>query len=90
MSRESLAKSYSPEEVEKKWYLFWEEKNYFHADNTAKGPRFSIVIPPPNVTGSLHMGHALQHTLHDILIRWKRMSGYNTLWLLDLRFAPTL
>ena len=81
MSRESLAKSYSPEEVEKKWYLFWEEKNYFHADNTAKGPRFSIVIPPPNVTGSLHMGHALQHTLHDILIRWKRMSGYNTLWL---------
>ena len=81
MSCESLAKSYSPKEVEEKWYHFWEEKKYFLADNTAKDPRFSIVIPPPNVTGSLHMGHALQHTLHDILVRWKRMSGYNTLWL---------
>ncbi|MBN2317787.1 MAG: valine--tRNA ligase [Acidobacteria bacterium] len=81
MSCEPLAKSYSPKEVEKRWYLFWEEKNYFFADNTAGNPRFSIVIPPPNVTGSLHMGHALQHTLHDILVRWKRMRGYNTLWL---------
>ena len=81
MSCEPLAKSYNPKEVEKKWYSFWEEKNYFFADNTSKSPRFSIVIPPPNVTGSLHMGHALQHTLHDILVRWKRMCGYNTLWL---------
>jgi len=81
MSSEPLAKSYSPEEFEKKWYLFWEEKNYFLADNSTEKECFSIVIPPPNVTGSLHMGHALQHTLHDILVRWKRMSGFNTLWL---------
>ena len=81
MSMETFAKSYNPKDVEKKWYSYWEEKNYFYADNTSKGSRFSIVIPPPNVTGSLHMGHALQHTLHDILVRWKRMSGYNTLWL---------
>jgi valyl-tRNA synthetase len=81
MSRELLAKSYEPSEVEQRWYAFWEKEGYFTADNSSKKPRFSIVIPPPNVTGSLHMGHALQHTLHDILVRWKRMSGFNTLWL---------
>jgi len=81
MSREPLAKSYSPSQFEQQWYAFWEEKRFFQADNTSTKPRFSIVIPPPNVTGSLHMGHALQHTLHDILVRWKRMSGFNTLWL---------
>jgi valyl-tRNA synthetase len=81
MFREPLAKSYSPIEFEQKWYAFWEGKGLFKADNTSTGPRFSIAIPPPNVTGSLHMGHALQHTLHDILVRWKRMSGFNTLWL---------
>ncbi len=81
MSREALAKSYNPTQFEQKWYAFWEEKGVFQADNTSKKPRFAIVIPPPNVTGSLHMGHALQHTLHDILVRWKRMSGFNTLWL---------
>jgi valyl-tRNA synthetase len=81
MPRETLAKSYEPAKVEQKWYAFWETKGLFKADNTSTRPRFSIVIPPPNVTGSLHMGHALQHTLHDILIRWKRMSGFNTLWL---------
>jgi valyl-tRNA synthetase len=81
MTREPLAKSYAPIEFEQKWYHFWENQGYFHADNASKKPRFSIVIPPPNVTGSLHMGHALQHTLHDILVRWKRMSGFNTLWL---------
>jgi valyl-tRNA synthetase len=81
MSRELLAKSYEPTEFEQKWYAFWEQNNLFYADNTSTKPRFSIVIPPPNVTGSLHMGHALQHTLHDILVRWKRMSGFNTLWL---------
>ncbi len=80
MSRE-LSKSYDPALVEQKWYSFWEQRGYFTADNTSPKPRFSIVIPPPNVTGSLHMGHALQHTLHDILVRWKRMAGYNTLWL---------
>jgi valyl-tRNA synthetase len=81
MSREPLAKSYEPTQVEQKWYKFWEDQGLFEADNTSAKPRFSIVIPPPNVTGSLHMGHALQHTLHDILVRWKRMSGFNTLWL---------
>ncbi|MDM7997602.1 MAG: valine--tRNA ligase [Acidobacteriota bacterium] len=81
MSRESLAKSYEPKEFENKWYAFWEKEGFFQADAASKRPRFCIVIPPPNVTGSLHMGHALQHTLHDILVRWKRMSGYNTLWL---------
>jgi valyl-tRNA synthetase len=81
MSRELPAKSYEPTEVEQHWYNFWEQKGYFKAENSSAKPRFSIVIPPPNVTGSLHMGHALQHTLHDILVRWKRMSGFNTLWL---------
>jgi valyl-tRNA synthetase len=81
MSRELLAKSYEPKDVEQKWYTFWENEGFFKADAESKKPRFSIVIPPPNVTGSLHMGHALQHTLHDILVRWKRMSGFNTLWL---------
>jgi valyl-tRNA synthetase len=81
MSRELLEKSYNPTEVEGKWYSFWQERGFFKADNASVKPRFSIVIPPPNVTGSLHMGHALQHTLHDILVRWKRMSGFNTLWL---------
>lgn len=81
MSRELLAKSYEPTEVEQKWYAFWENHNLFKADSPSTKPNYCIVIPPPNVTGSLHMGHALQHTLHDILIRWKRMSGINTLWL---------
>ena len=81
MSRELLEKSYNPTEVEGKWYPFWQNSGFFKADNASIKPRFSIVIPPPNVTGSLHMGHALQHTLHDILVRWKRMSGFNTLWL---------
>jgi len=81
MSREPLSKSYEPEEFEQKWYAFWEKSGFLQADNTSTAPRFCIVIPPPNVTGSLHMGHALQHTLHDILVRWKRMSGFNTLWL---------
>ncbi len=81
MPSELIAKSYSPEEFEEKWYDFWEKKGYFLADSNKEHPRFSVVIPPPNVTGSLHMGHALQHTLHDILVRWKRMLGNNTLWL---------
>jgi valyl-tRNA synthetase len=81
MSRELPAKSYEPTEVEQKWYAFWENHNLFKADSPSTKPSYCIVIPPPNVTGSLHMGHALQHTLHDILIRWKRMIGMNTLWL---------
>ncbi|NWG14228.1 MAG: valine--tRNA ligase [Acidobacteria bacterium] len=76
-----LERVYQPKEVEQRWYRFWERKGFFTADARSNKPRFCIVIPPPNVTGSLHMGHALQHTLHDILVRWKRMSGFNTLWL---------
>ncbi len=74
---------YNPKVVEEKWYKFWLEKDYFKAKNqfNNKENNYSIVIPPPNVTGSLHIGHALNNTLQDILIRWKRMEGYNTLWL---------
>ncbi|MBI2609537.1 MAG: valine--tRNA ligase [Deltaproteobacteria bacterium] len=71
---------YNPQEIEPKWYKFWEEKNLFKAESTSKKPSFTIVIPPPNVTGSLHLGHAL-YVIQDALIRWKRMSGFNTLWL---------
>ena len=81
MVREQLDKSYQPKEFEQRWYSFWEDRGFFKADAASEKPVFSIVIPPPNVTGSLHMGHALQHTLHDILVRWKRMNGFNTLWL---------
>ncbi|MBI5406872.1 MAG: valine--tRNA ligase, partial [Nitrospirae bacterium] len=76
-----FSKVYNPKEAEGKWYQFWEEKGYFHADSRSGSSLFSIVIPPPNITGSLHMGHALNTTLQDILTRWKRMSGHNTLWL---------
>lgn len=73
---------YNPKIVEEKWYKFWLEKDYFKAKNNFdKKNNYSIVIPPPNVTGSLHIGHALNNTLQDILIRWKKMEGYNTLWL---------
>jgi len=75
-----LDKVYNPKEVEKKWYDFWVNRRLFRADETNDAPPYSIVIPPPNVTGSLHMGHALNNTLQDILIRVRRMQGYNTLW----------
>ena len=75
-----LDKQYEPGEVEKRWGRFWEEKNFFHADETRESPAFSIVIPPPNITGRLHIGHAFNNTLQDILTRWKRMQGCNTLW----------
>jgi len=80
MPPRELSKAYDPKAVEQKWYGFWLDKNYFHADPNAGGKAFSIVIPPPNVTGSLHIGHALNSTLQDVLIRWMRMSGRNTLW----------
>ena len=77
-----LPKVYNPKDVEEKWNSFWIEKRLFHADeNDDTRPTYSIVIPPPNVTGSLHMGHALNATLQDILCRWKRMEGYNVLWM---------
>ncbi|HWR73652.1 MAG TPA: valine--tRNA ligase, partial [Nitrospirota bacterium] len=80
MPVKELSKSYEPHAVEKTWYDFWIAKNYFHADVDSGGAPFSIVIPPPNVTGSLHVGHALNSTLQDILVRWMRMSGRNSLW----------
>jgi valyl-tRNA synthetase len=80
MPPRELPKAYDPKAVEQKWYGFWLDNNYFHADPNAGGKAFSIVIPPPNVTGSLHIGHALNSTLQDVLIRWMRMSGRNTLW----------
>ncbi len=75
-----LDKHYEPLEVEKRWGEVWREKNYFHADETLDRPPFSIVIPPPNITGRLHIGHAFNNTLQDVLTRWKRMQGYNALW----------
>ncbi len=77
---EELAKAYEAKTVDGKWYSFWEEEGFFRADPKSKKPPYCIVIPPPNVTGSLHMGHALVNTLQDALIRWKRMSGYETIW----------
>lgn len=67
--------------MEEKWYKFWEEKGYFHAEVEKDQKPFSIVMPPPNVTGALHLGHAIDNTLQDILVRWRRMQGYNVLWL---------
>ncbi len=81
-NRTELAKGYRHEDVEARWYRLWVERGYFHGDEKDHArPAFSIVLPPPNVTGSLHLGHALTATLQDVLIRWKKMSGYNTLWL---------
>ena len=78
--RKELEKNYSPRDFEDRIYSEWVEKNYFAPDPDPKKPAYSIVIPPPNVTGQLHMGHALDETLQDILIRTKRMQGYSTLW----------
>ncbi len=76
-----LAKAYDPEPVEDKWLSHWEKNRVFTPKTTGTEKNFSMVLPPPNVTGSLHMGHALCFTLPDIIVRWKRMQGYNTLWL---------
>lgn len=76
----NLASVYDPERVEGKWYDYWKQHNYFEPSGDYSQPHFSIVMPPPNVTGQLHLGHALDNTLQDILIRWRRMQGYNTLW----------
>ena len=77
----NLPKTYNPKTVEKRWYDYWLEKGYFApAEDLTREP-FSIVMPPPNVTGSLHLGHALDNTLQDILTRWRRMQGYSVLWL---------
>ena len=81
MEENNIPKVYDPKSFEKKWYGFWEENKLFHAVVEEEKEPYSIVIPPPNVTGQLHMGHALDNTLQDILIRWRRMQGYNTLWM---------
>lgn len=80
MSKE-LAKQYNPAEVEDRTYKFWCDNKYFHAEVDPSKKPYTIVIPPPNITGQLHMGHALDNTLQDILIRWRRMQGYEALWL---------
>lgn len=79
--KKELAKSYQPKDFEDRIYQQWTEKGCFKAEVDSKKEPYTIVIPPPNITGQLHMGHALDETLQDILIRWKRMSGYSTLWL---------
>lgn len=84
---EELPKTYDPLSVEEKWYRFWEESGFFYADPTSDKPPYCIILPPPNVTGSLHMGHALVDTVQDTLIRWKRMSGFEALWLPGLDHA---
>jgi valyl-tRNA synthetase len=81
MANKELAKAYEPKTVEEKWYREWETGGFFHAAVPSDLEPYSIVIPPPNITGVLHMGHALNNTLQDILCRWKRMSGCNVLWM---------
>ena len=76
-----LPKNYDPAEIESRWYAEWTARGYFHADAAAPKAPFAIVIPPPNVTGSLHMGHALGCTIEDIFTRWQRMAAYNAMWL---------
>ena len=80
-SKRELAKQYSPQEVEDRIYKGWVDNNYFTAEPDSDKEPFTVVIPPPNVTGQLHMGHALDETLQDILVRYKRMAGYNALWI---------
>lgn len=78
---EKLADRYNPQDVEARTYQWWESSGFFKADDRSTKPPFAIILPPPNVTGFLHLGHALDHTIQDLLIRWKRMSGFNALWL---------
>ncbi len=81
MGIKELSTRYEPKETEKKWYEYWVSRKYFRADENSSKPRFSMVIPPPNVTGALHVGHALNNTLQDALCRYKRMQGFEVLWL---------
>jgi valyl-tRNA synthetase len=78
---EKLSDRYNPAEVENRIYTWWEDSGYFKAQDQSTKPPFSVILPPPNVTGFLHLGHCLDHTIQDVLVRWKRMSGFNTLWL---------
>ena len=81
MGSKELTKVYEPRQAEAKWYQYWLEQDFFHAADSSPRKPFSIVIPPPNVTGMLHMGHALNNVLQDIVVRYKRMQGYNALWM---------
>jgi len=76
-----ISKTYNPQEVESRWYGWWESKGYFKADAASTKPSFVVMMPPPNVTGSLHIGHMLNNTVQDVIVRRKRMKGFNTLWL---------
>ena len=77
----NIAKNYDPKEFEERLYAWWEEKGYFTPEVDKNKKPYTIMMPPPNITGQLHLGHALDNTLQDILIRTKRMQGYSTLWL---------
>ena len=79
--QKEIAKIYDPKQVENKWYGFWLEQGYFHADAKSDKKPYTIVIPPPNVTARLHMGHAFNNTIQDILIRFHKKRGFETLWL---------
>ena len=79
MSEFAFPTAYDPQELEERWYRFWQERGFFYAEVDDPRPSFCITIPPPNVTGSLHMGHTLNHTIHDIVARYKRMKGFNVL-----------
>jgi len=81
MNMQDIPKQYDPKDAQDRWYEFWVKNGYFHAEAASDKPAYSIVIPPPNVTGALHLGHALNNTLQDILIRWRRMQGYDCLWM---------
>src|SRR5208282_4046518 len=79
MPRE-IPKAYEPQEIEERWAKAWFDEKLFRAENSADGPMFSIALPPPNITGSIHIGHMLEHTQIDMLVRWHRMRGHRTLW----------
>src|SRR5437763_1983887 len=79
--QDALPKQYDPKAAQSRWLTFWEERKFFHSEPDPSRKPYTIVIPPPNVTGALHMGHALNNTLQDVLIRWKRMQGFNALWM---------
>ncbi|EPZ53844.1 tRNA synthetases class I family protein [[Clostridium] sordellii ATCC 9714] len=80
MENTNLSKTYNPKDFESRLYSKWVEEGLFKSKPNPNKKPFTIMLPPPNITGQLHMGHALDHTLQDILIRWKRMDGYETLW----------
>ncbi len=81
MTTTEIPRQYDPQDAQRRWYGLWLERGYFHAEPSSDRPPYCIVIPPPNVTGALHLGHALNNTLQDILVRWRRMQGFDTLWM---------